>query len=323
MRKTRGIDQWLLCVGMIIASLSLPLADERREIKILRQTPTELDRAISDHLCVSYEVLHPYHRCKELYIDQGILTKEELAGFDFIITSEQFFNDSLVDNFALVLPLYQQSFTIVAHEDIEPKRIFHPELRYGVIDQSYQASVLDDVLKAVGTNSGQLNVVKAKNRDLIERFCSYDLNVVFITGAHPNRVVRQLNTLCDGKPLSVVDFLPAKFFKKHRYFYQTTVPKEYYWRIDKDIDTLGVRYLLAVNNRLQEAELDRLMISFMKELDYNRQLPITERSIVHNAQNLQTPLHEIGRELIEKLQVTEKADVDNAEAETNLMKNEE
>lgn len=277
------------------------LANDKREIKILRQTPSALDRAISDHLCMSYEVIHPYHRCKEVFYEQGKLTRKERAEYDFIITSEQFFNEKLKQDFQLVLPLYQQAFTVVTR-DIDQSDLFKPGQKYGVLQQNIQENVLSEVLRAMNVDEKKLSVKHLESQDLIDHFCSFDLNVAFVTGAHPNKIVRQLNTLCDGEPISIVQELPKNFFQRHRYFYQTHVPKELYWRLPNDIETLSVRYLLAVNKSFDEEDLDELMDSFIKELAYNSGLPITEASILLNYNNLQTPLHEVGDELMEELQ---------------------
>lgn len=276
-------------------------ANDKREIKILRQTPSALDRAISDHLCMSYEVIHPYHRCKETYLEQGALTRKERAEYDFIITSEQFFNEKLKRDFHLVLPLYQQAFTVVTR-DITQEDLFKPGQKYGVLQQNIQENVLADVLRALNVDVKKLSLQHLEPQALIDRFCSFDINVAFVTGAHPNRIVRQLNTLCDGEPISIVQDLPKNFFQRHRYFYQTNVPKDLYWRLDNDIETLSVRYLLAVNKAVEEADLDELMDSFIRELEYNRGLSITEASILLNYNNLQTPLNEVGDELMEELQ---------------------
>jgi len=291
----------LLLLVSLWMLLSLAYANDNREIKILRQTPSALDRAISDHLCVSYEVIHPYHRCQEVYLEQGKLTRQERAEYDFIITSEQFFNEKLKQDFQLVLPLYHQAFTVVTR-DIKQENLFKSGQKYGVLQQNVQENVLADVLKALNVDSKRLSLQHLESQDLIDRFCSFDINVAFVTGAHPNRIVRQLNTLCGGEPISIVKDLPKSFFQRHRYFYQTHVPKELYWRLPNDIETLSVRYLLAVNNKIAEDDLDELMDSFIKELEYNHGLPITEASILLNYNNLQTPLHEVGDELMEELQ---------------------
>lgn len=275
--------------------------EEQREIKILRQTPAALDRAISDHLCMSYEGVHPYHRCKEVYHAQGTLSQAELDEFDFIITTEQFYNEKLARNFELVLPLYQQAFTVVVR-DVDQGELFSSGQAYGVLDQPTQHQVLADVLMALNVDRKRLSLKSYKAQSLIDQFCSFNINVAFVTGAHPDRIVRQLNTLCGGKPLSIVGSLPKNFFKKHRYFYKTDVPKELYWRLSDDIETLSIRYLLAVNDRFNIDELDILMDHFLKELEYNQSLPITENSILLNNKNLQTPLHEVGNKLIEALE---------------------
>lgn len=290
----------IVLIISFIAMLFPAFATDKREIKILRQTPSALDRAISDHLCVSYEVIHPYHRCKELYLEQGKLTRKELKEYDFIITSEQFFNEKLKRDFQLVLPLYHQAFTVVTR-DIDQSRLFKAGQKYAVLQQNVQENVLADVLRAMNVDVKKLSLQHLDSQELIDRFCSFDINVAFVTGAHPNKIVRQLNTLCDGEPISIVQNLPKNFFQRHRYFYQTHVPKELYWRLPNDIETLSVRYLLAVNNDVNEEDLDELMDSFIKELEYNRGLPITEATILLNYNNLQTPLHEIGDELMEEL----------------------
>lgn len=276
-------------------------SEEQRTIKILRQTPSELDRAISDHLCMSYEAIHPYHRCYERYYEEGTLTKKELDAYDFVITTEQFYNERLARSFSLVLPLYHEAFTIVAR-GVEQENLFAGGHAYGVLNQPAQRKVLSDVLVALNVNSNKLPLKTYSTQKLIDQFCGFDINVAFVTGAHPNRIVRQLNTLCGGAPISIVDSLPKNFFKKHRYFYKTHVPKELYWRLPNDIETLSIRYLLAVNNSFDEVELEELMDSFMKELEHNRAVPITDASILLNYSNLQTPLNDIGDELMEELQ---------------------
>lgn len=291
---------FLYCFFLAVTA-QVGFADEPREIKILRQTPSDLDRAISDHLCMSYEAIHPYHRCQERYYEQGELSQAELAEYDFIVTTEQFYNEALARNFALVLPLYQQAFTIVVR-GVDQENLFSDGQSYGVLDQPTQKKVLSDVLKALNVNSKKLALKGYDNQSLIDQFCSFDINVAFVTGAHPSRTIRQLNTLCGGEPVSIVDSLPKNFFKKHRYFYKTHVPKELYWRLPEDIETLSIRHLLAVNDAFDEDELEELMESFIKELEYNRSLPITEASILLNYNNLQTPLHEVGDELIEEIQ---------------------
>ena len=92
-----------------------------------------------------------------------------------------------------------------------------------------------------------------------------------------------------------------------------SVPKNYYWRLDTDIETLGVRYLLAVNKRVDTDDLTALMRSFVQELEYNHRLPLNKASILMNYQNLQTPLHPVGESLMLKL---EKSEAGESEAET-------
>lgn len=301
---------------MLLMSLSLyclyGYADDGREIKILRQTMSDLDRGISDHLCMSYEIMHPYHRCKEIYVEQGTLTKPALKEFDFIIASEQYFNESLAKDFRLVLPLYQQAFTVVARGVTEDKA-FNTNNNYGALALPSQKNVLSDILRAMGLNQRSLALEYDSSDVLIDRFCSFDINVAFITGAHPSSIVRQLNTLCGGEPLSIVKGLPKDFFRRHRYFYRMSIPKSYYWRLDKDIETLGIRYLLAVNKRADTEDLAALMASFVQELEYNHRLPLNKTSILMNYHNLQTPLHSVGEALMRQL---EKAESGEAESET-------
>lgn len=194
-------------------SLAFPaLANDSREIKILRQTPSVLDRALSDHLCMSYEVIHPYHRCKEVYFEPGQLAAQERAEYDFIITSEQFFNDHLAQDFQLVLPLYYQAFTVVTR-DISQQDLFKPGQKYGALAQNLQENVLADVLRAMNVNAKKLSLQYFDAQTLIDNFCSFDINVAFVTGAHPSQIVRQLNTLCGGEPISIVQNLPENFSK--------------------------------------------------------------------------------------------------------------
>lgn len=63
-----------------------------------------------------------------------------------------------------------------------------------------------------------------------------------------------------------------------------------------------MRYLLAVNKRIDSESLEELMDNFIKELGYNQSLPISEASILLNYHNLQTPLHDEGRLLMDELQ---------------------
>lgn len=292
----------VICV-VILASIIGPTFGNQREIKILRQTPSALDRAISDHLCVSFKVMNPYYRCQETYLPQDSLSQNELAEYDFIITSEQFFNEKLRRNFQLVLPLYHQAFTVVTR-DVAQDELVKKGHQFGMLEANEQRAMLADILKALNIQQDRLQVNTYHGEELIERFCGFDINIAFVTGAHPNTTVRQLNTLCAGKPISIVQSLPKNFFQKNRYFYQITIPKEYYWRVDEDIETLSFRYLLAVNNRIDSEVLDELMDNFIKELKYNPGFPITESSILLNYENLQTPLHDVGNELMEGLQET-------------------
>lgn len=292
----------VICV-VILASIIGPTFGNQREIKILRQTPSALDRAISDHLCVSFKVMNPYYRCQETYLPQDSLSQNELVEYDFIITSEQFFNEKLRRNFQLVLPLYHQAFTVVTR-DVAQDELVKKGHQFGMLEANEQRAMLADILKALNIQQDRLQVHTYHGEELIERFCGFDINIAFVTGAHPNTTVRQLNTLCAGKPISIVQSLPKNFFQKNRYFYQITIPKEYYWRVDEDIETLSFRYLLAVNNRIDSEVLDELMDNFIKELKYNPGFPITESSILLNYENLQTPLHDVGNELMEGLQET-------------------
>ncbi|GGZ98082.1 hypothetical protein DC083_05425 [Ignatzschineria ureiclastica] len=293
--------KWLMLGSLLISGL---VAKAEHEIKILRQTPSELDRMISSHLCYSYELLHPYHRCQEHYAEQGELSTKELADFDFIITSEQYFNGSLARQFQLLIPLYQQAFIAVTRESSQDK-LFSNQLNYGVLNQPLQKIVLKDVLKALNLSPKKLAITPLEQNALIDQFCSFDINVAFITSIQPSQIVRQLNTLCDGIPISIANNLPKNFFQRHRYLYQTTIPKSYYWRIPDDIETLSVRYLLAINqNSIDESELTEILRNFIQELDYTRGLAISERSIIENAENLQSTLHPLGEALL--LQLTEK-----------------
>ncbi len=293
--------KWLALVGLLFSTAT---AQAEHEIKILRQTPSELDRMISSHLCYSYELLHPSHRCQEYYAEQGELSTKELVDFDFIITSEQYFNNSLAQQFQLLIPLYQQAFIAVTREPSQDK-LFSNQLNYGVLNQPLQKIVLKDVLKALNLSPQKLAITPLDQNALVDQFCSFDINVAFITSIQPSQIIRQLNTLCDGIPVSIVNNLPKNFFQRHRYLYQTTIPKSYYWRIPYDIETLSVRYLLAINqNSINEDELTEILSNFIQELDYTRGLAISERSIIENAENLQSSLHPLGAALL--LQLTKK-----------------
>lgn len=286
---------------LVLASIAFPALGDQREIKILRQTTSALDRAISDHLCMSFKVIHPYYRCQEVYLPQGSLPQNELTEYDFIITSEQFFNEKLRRNFQLVLPLYHQAFTVVTR-DVDQTALTGREHQFGMLEANEQREMLASILKSLNIHQDRLQVNTYQADELIERFCGFDINIAFVTGAHPNMLVRQLNTLCGGAPISIVESLPKNFFQKNRYFYQITIPKEYYWRLPEDIETLSFRYLLAVNNRIDSEVLDELMDNFIKELKYNPGFAITESSILLNYENLQTPLHDVGDDLMEELQ---------------------
>ncbi|MHC5225294.1 TAXI family TRAP transporter solute-binding subunit [Ignatzschineria sp. LJL83] len=288
---------------VMLVGINIPAWSDQREIKVLRQTPSALDRAISDHLCMSFKVMNPYYRCQEVYLPQGSLTQKELAEYDFIITSEQFFNEQLRRNFQLVLPLYHQAFTVVTR-DVDQSELTGRGHQFGMLEANEQKDMLTSILKTLNIEQDRLQVNSYNAEELIDHFCGYDVNVAFVTGAHPNMLVRQLNTLCGGVPISIVQSLPKNFFQKNRYFYQITIPKEYYWRLPEDIETLSFRYLLAVNNRITTEMLDELMDNFMKEMKYNPGFAITESSILLNYENLQTPLHDVGNELIEDLQET-------------------
>src|SRR5699024_781168 len=164
----------LLLLVSLCMLLSLAYANDHREIKILRQTPSALDRAISDHLCVSYEVIHPYHRCQGVDLEQGKLTRQERAAIDIIITYDQYYNDTLKKDVLLLLPLYHQAFTVVTR-DIKQENLFKSGHKYRVLQQNVQENVLADVLKALNVDSKRLSLQHLESQDLIDRFCSFDI----------------------------------------------------------------------------------------------------------------------------------------------------
>lgn len=344
----------VLFLGSILPGLIVSAAESEREISILRLSTSELDRAISDLICLSYEVIHPLYSCSESIMEQerfselyrarkaekkaedsGVAREETLSkasmpsvnsdftpeksetvgekslapeglkrlalaqnnlvdqDFDFIITSEQFFNAELKEDYALLLPLYQKAFTAVTRAG-RADSVFDRENIFGVLNQDFQLEVARNVLSAVNLNKQEIVIHRYNEAEMMEDFCLFDINVAFVTGTHPDSLIRQLNTLCDGKPVSITRALPKDFFQRNRYLYRTTISKDYYWRLAEDIETLSARYLLAVHKRVSDERLQELLSSLMNEVLRASTVAITPEAIIQNYQNLQTSLHPLG-----------------------------
>ncbi len=365
-----------------ITSLLFPFAlygaEREREISILRLSTSELDRAISDLLCLSYEVIHPLYSCSEGFVEQERFTEEfkkgkkaraarrkarkegedqtpgvssgevesstdlqsaeisepiveevegleglkrlalqqnnpELWEFDFIITSEQYFNEVLKGEYQLLLPLYQKAFTAITRSGAA-NEVFDRDNIFGVLNQDFQLEVARNVLSAVNLKKEELVIGRYKEAEMMEAFCQFDINVAFVTGTHPDSLIRKLNTLCDGKPVSIARSLPKDFFQRNRYLYRTTIAKEYYWRLAEDIETLSARYLLAVNKDLSAKRIEEVLGSLMNEVMHESATAITAENILRNYENLQTKLHPLGELMIRRDLLKEEIEVPEEKA---------
>ena len=231
-----------------------------QRLSILASTSSNMNQQLTDFICLSYELEHPFNECHVEIATEPISRKTlpTLQQYDFIILSEQVYNAHLTRDFELLFPLYEKSFTAIARTDREGfSGIFNRDNTFGVLDKEDQFERVGDVFNAAGLPIHSVKIDKLSSDELAEDFCHFDLDVVFVMGTHPDPLVRKLNTLCDGQIVPIASDLPPNFFQRNRYLYKAIIDSDFYWRTASNLETLSERYYLAYNRKHSAQSRDK------------------------------------------------------------------
>ncbi len=308
----------LLLIGGVNAQPQVSKSDpaelaKKMELSVGYFANTAINREIASLLCLNYELINPSYRCTS--VDLSKEAPSELP--DLLLLSEQRFNHDYKEGYELVLPLYHESFIALTRPDFE-ESIFSPDQKIGLIDSELQVEKIVTIFNSIGLKREQLEILRLPRRDLVEAFCNFDLDILFTVGIHPDSFVRSINTACDGQIRSVTEALPKDFFQRNRYLYKAQIPKAYYWRTEQDIETLSERYFLAMRQDYNTPLLGLTLDNFCADLEGGKPLLMTIKSILHNYENSQTPLNELGQLYIKKLLGEGSTDSDDLEGEPLL-----
>lgn len=261
-----------LSVGMAEILVGSSEGENRHLLTVGMSKEDTTARSVFENICIGFEALHPKNICHEEYLAN---TDELLQA----IKSQQIDLAMLPEEIALensaflevLLPIYQKSFTLIAHLNSDVQRLSDlQQKKIGFVknnNNNFKSTEL--FLSRLGVKGQENWVFYESNEMLVSQFCDHHIDAILMIVTHPDRVVRELTTACDGTFLPISSQTIDKMIKDiPAYGYYEIKPA--YWHMTKAIPTVSTRVLLLANNKSSAAFLDEVMMGFWNEVKENK-----------------------------------------------------
>lgn len=229
-------------------------------------------RSIFENICIGFEALHPKNVCQEQYLanTDEVLQALKVQKIDLAMLPEEVAleNSTFVE---VLLPIYQKSFTLIVHLNTDVQRLSDlQQKKIGFVknnDDNFKPTEL--FLSRLGVKGQENWIFYESNEKLVSQFCDHHIDAILMMITHPDRVVRELTTACDGTILPISARSIDKMVKDiPAYGHYEIMPA--YWHMTKSIPTVSTRVLLLTNGKLPADFLDDVMTGFWNEIKENK-----------------------------------------------------
>lgn len=154
-----------------------------------------------------------------------------------------------------VFALHPEPFTIVVRKAAKIKNFDQLKGKrvYMGAPGSGMRATMEEIMKYKGwTPRSFKSVDNVKMTDQSEALCSGKIDAMVYAGGHPNGAIQQITSMCDAVLLDVGEDLIAQLIEAHPYYSRAVIPAGMYSGNRKDIDTFGVKAILAASEDLDD-----------------------------------------------------------------------
>lgn len=302
------IKQLISTLLLTITSVHFAISQEVREIIIGYSDNLKITKEATSLICFGFEADHPNNQCTEKYIDSEQLWSALINNeIQLALMPEEILiaNQRKKKKPIIILPIYQQYLILVGSKDLTLDSITSFKDRaIGVSDWITKEHRGKPIFNALGLKEQDIYFPTANTTEqLSKQFCSFALDGVMLTSTPSNALVRELTTSCDAYILSFTPKQIQQIIKSYPEFYPGIIPKDMYWRVATDINTLKSRVFLVMNPN------ENITKSFFNSLEHIEaelnlatiRTDITPKSILETYDINPVPLHPLGQTLIDQI----------------------
>lgn len=154
-----------------------------------------------------------------------------------------------------IFALHSEPFTIVVRKDAKINKFddLKGKKVYLGAPGSGMRATMEELMKHKGWNKKTFSsVVDLKANDQSQALCNGKIDAMIYAGGHPNGAIQQITSMCPTKLISVDGALVDKLMQEHPYYARAVIPGGMYVGNNEDIETFGVKAVLAASEELDE-----------------------------------------------------------------------
>ena len=150
------------------------------------------------------------------------------------------------------------------------------------------------ILSAAGLGGGIVRMVNLDYTQAAEKLKSGKIDAFFCTAGVGTTVIEELAKQCDIKLIGIEDKIIGRITEQNEYCEKYTVEAGTYKGVDEDINTIGVKALLLVNNKLSEKAVYYITKTLFENSDkIQYSVPVDFDMDIDNAlEKIDIPIHQ-------------------------------
>lgn len=168
-----------------------------------------------------------------------------------------------------VLNLYEEAFTVITKakdriddfSDIAGKKISNGLTRHST-------ATTYNILKSLYHFAKEPTNVHIDYEDLVQKFCSGEIDVAIMTVGHPNALVGFIANTCQIEFVPIQEEKVKQLMKVNKGCHVALLSKDLYPGPKKDTHTVGVTAILVTNKNMDSKFLDNFIGMFHRNVKY-------------------------------------------------------
>lgn len=187
----------------------------------------------------------------------------------YAVNGEEMFKDKKVEGLQCLATLYPETCQIITLNktgiksvaDLKGKRVAVGAAGSGVEANARQ------ILAANGITYNDIKVQYLSFAEAANSLKDGNIDAGFITAGHPTAAIQDIAAQHDVVLLPVEDAVADKLIKEYPFYTKVTIPAKTYPNQDKDIQTLGVKAMLVVTDKMDEKTAYDITKAIFENLD--------------------------------------------------------
>lgn len=230
----------------------------------------------------------------ENYIQMAVC-QADLANQAYLGTGV-FEDNKKYQGYSAVACLYTEACQIVVRKDSDIDCLDDLEGKTVSIgaEESGTEQNAKQILSAAGLGGGIVKMVNLDYTQAAEKLKSGKIDAFFCTAGVGTTVVEELAKQCDIKLIGIEDKIIGRITEQNEYCEKYTVEAGTYKGVDEDINTIGVKALLLVNNKLSEKAVYYITKTLFENSDkIQYSVPVDFDMDIDNAlEKIDIPIHQ-------------------------------